>query len=305
MEKINDIILIRIFLTNVQLRYLENKLSSYFQIIYLPNESSKIGTDITDRVKVLVVYKITAFEVDKFKNLKFVQVYGRGMEKICLKYLQEKNILYKNCRSKELSNSIGEYVLLQILYWERELGKYNRIAHLGEWNWKERNNYHFRALKQLKVGIIGNGYLGRGVSAFLGQCGVKTLKINVGNRMTKEDYKKLKRMDYVSLHLPLSVETKQCIDKKFFEGMKDDAVLINTARGEIINENELVNALEYMKIRGASLDVTKEEPLSKSNILCGSSKIIITPHIAGRSDLVLNSNVYEIVQNIYREVVKK
>lgn len=305
MAKINDVLLIRIFLNDVQLRYLKNKLSIYFQIIYLPNESSNIEADIIGRVKALVVYKITAIEVDKFKNLKFVQIYGRGMEKICLKYLQEKNILYKNCQSKELINSFGEYVLLQILYWERELEKYNKIAHLGEWNWKERNNYHFRALKQLKVGIIGNGYLGKGVSAYLEQFGVKTLRINVGNRMTKEDYKKLKQIDYVSLHLSLSEETKRCIDKKFFEGMKKDAVLINTARGEIINENELVDALEYMKIRGASLDVTKEEPLSGSNILCRSNKIIITPHIAGRSDLVLISYAYEIAQNIYREVVNK
>jgi phosphoglycerate dehydrogenase-like enzyme len=215
-----------------------------------------------------------------------------------LNYLNDKKIIYKRCKTHELVISISEYVLLQILCWERNLEDYNRISHDGNWDWSRRNNYHFRSLKQIKVGIVGNGFIGSGVSNYLKNLGLHIYHINVGNRIRSVDYNMLGAVDYLTLHLPLSTETEQCIGSSLFSAMKKNAVLINTSRGKIINETELCTAIKNGDIRGASLDVVSEEPLLNSSIIKNNNRIVLSPHIAGRSESALMALVYEIVENI-------
>lgn len=301
--ELKEILLIKTFLNDEQMEYIKKKLSNSYEIEYVPDES--ILCDISTRVKIIIVHELSVQEVEKYENLSFVQIYGLGTDRVCTDYLDRKGIYYCNCSGAEIISAIGEYVLLQILSWERNLFQLNKTAHAGLWNWKERKDFVYRSMRQLKIGIIGKGKIGIGVFEFLKQLGMKALFINVGDRMNERDKKNINMVDYVSVHLSLTIDTTGCIEKNFFTLMNENAVLINTSRGMVINEQDLVVAYNNGKIRGASLDVTVHEPLKENDSLKRCDGIIITPHISGRTIDALMENVAEIVRNIQMEVWKK
>ena len=301
--ELKEILLIQTFLSDKQLEYLKNELSDWYEIEYIPDES--IMYDISSRVKIMIVHALSVQEVKKYVNLSFVQIYGRGTDKVCTDYLDEKGISYCNCSGTEIISAIGEYVLLQILFWERNFFWLNKTAHDGSWDWQKRKACVYRSMRQLKVGIVGKGKIGMGVSKFLKLFGLKVFFINAGNRMEERDKKILNKVDYISLHISLTSDTLGCIEKEFFALMNKNAVLINTARGAVINEHDLVAAYYNGEIRGASLDVTVNEPLQENDCLRKCDGIVITPHISGRTEAALMENVREIVKNIHMEVWKK
>lgn len=301
--ELKEILLIQTFLSDKQLEYLKNELSDWYEIEYIPDES--IMYDISSRVKIMIVHELSVQEVKKYVNLSFVQIYGRGTDKVCTDYLDEKGIYYCNCSGTEIISAIGEYVLLQILFWERNFFWLNKTAHDGSWDWQKRKACVYRSMRQLKVGIVGKGKIGMGVSEFLKLFGLKVFFINAGNRMEERDKKILNKVDYISLHISLTSDTLGCIEKEFFALMNKNAVLINTARGAVINEHDLVAAYYNGEIRGASLDVTVNEPLQENDCLRKCDGIVITPHISGRTEAALMENVREIVKNIHMEVWKK
>lgn len=301
--ELKEILLIRTFLSDSQLGYLQNKLSGCYEIKYAPDEF--IAYEISMRVKIIIVHELSVQEAEKYGNLSFVQIYGRGMDKVCTDYLDRKRIYYCNCSGTEVILAVGEYVLLQILLWERKLFRLNQIAHDGSWDWKNRRLCVYRSMSQLKVGIVGKGKIGMGVFQFLNMLGMEVLLINAGNRMGEQDKEFLKEADYVSLHLSLTTDTDGCIGKEFLTLMNKNAVLINTSRGAVINEQDLVDAYYNGEIRGVSLDVTTNEPLQENDCLRKCDGIVITPHISGRTEAALMENIEEIVKNICLEVWKR
>lgn len=300
---LKEILLIRTYLSDKQMEYLKNKLSHWYEIKYVPNEL--VMCDISVRVKIIITHELSVQEVERYRNLSFVQIYGQGTDKVCIDYLDEKGICYCNCSGKEIELAIGEYVLLQILFWERNFFQLNKIAHNGSWDWEKRKACVYRSMRQIKVGIVGKGKIGKGVSDFLKRLGMIVLFINAGNRMEEKDKCNLNKVDYVSIHLSLTADTVGCIEKDFFGLMNRNAVLINTARGLIVNEQDLVDAYYNSEIRGASLDVTVNEPLRANDCLRKCEGIVITPHISGRTEAALMENVEEIVKNILMEVWKR
>lgn len=300
---LKEIVLIRTYLSDKQMEYLKSKLSNLYEIKYVPDDL--IMYDISVRVKIIITHELSVQEVESYRNLSFVQIYGRGTDKVCIDYLDEKGICYCNCSGKETVLAIGEYVLLQILFWERNFFQLNKTAHNGSWDWEKRKACVYRSMRQIKVGIVGKGKIGRGVSDFFKQLGMIVLFINAGNRMEEKDKKYLNKVDYVSIHLSLTADTVGCIEKEFFALMNKKAVLINTARGAVVNEQDLVDAYYSSEIRGASLDVTTNEPLRANDCLRRCDGIVITPHISGRTEAALMENVEEIVKNIHMEVWKR
>ena len=301
--ELKEVLLIRTFLTNKQLKYLQNELSDWYEIEYVCNRS--IIYDCSSRVKIMIVHELSVQEIEKYVNLSFVQIYGRGIDKVCTDYLDEKGIYYCSCSGTEIMSAIGEYVLLQILSWERNFFWLNKTAHDGSWDWKRRKSCVYRSIRQLKVGIVGKGKIGMGVSEFLRLLGLKVFFINVGDRMEEGDKKIINKMDYISLHISLTANTVGCIEKEFFALMNKNAVLINTTRGAVVNEQDLVTAYNNGEIRGASLDVTVNEPLQENDCLRNCDGIIITPHISGRTEAALMENIKEIAKNILMEVWKQ
>lgn len=296
------VVLIRTDLTDEQLSYIKEHLNDKFYLIQSIKNEDEISQELYQKVNILIVHSLTQSEVERYPNLCFVQVYGRGTDKICTKILKEKKIKYCCTENNMLSESIAEYVLLQILYWERNFSLLNTKAHTGKWNWKWRSNFQYRTLNQLIVGIVGKGNAGCAVAELLFKLGVETYFINIGERMQREDTELIHRMDYITLHLPLNSSTEKVIDLSFFRKMKCEAVFINTSRGKIVREDHLALALQQGIIRAASLDVTKDEPIAVENILSGLQNLVITPHIAGRTKSALQEHVKEITNNINEEV---
>jgi phosphoglycerate dehydrogenase-like enzyme len=111
--------------------------------------------------------------------------------------------------------------------------------------------------------------------------------------------------DIVSIHLPLNKDTKAIIGKEELSAMKPTAIIINTARGAIINESDLIAVLEQKQIAGAGLDVFEKEPIDSNNSLLQLENVVLTPHVAYRTEEALNRRMNVTVKNIENFVADK
>jgi D-3-phosphoglycerate dehydrogenase len=167
----------------------------------------------------------------------------------------------------------------------------DKAVRRGEWN-----GCHLLmqwSLTGQSFGLVGFGCIARKVATMLSGFNLKLLVFdpyaddNVLNDFGAERVsltELLEKSDFISLHCPLTPETRFLIGEDEFKKMKDKAFLINTSRGEVIDEPALINALENNLISGAALDVTKDEPPAPDNRLLQLDNVIITPHLAAFSD---------------------
>jgi len=242
---------------------------------------------------------ITKENLDLFPKLKWVQLLTAGYNSIDLEYLKNRNILLTYAKDV-FSIQIAEDVFSKILYFNRNLGVYHEQIKTKEWK-------HTPVLYEIchsTVGIIGAGSIGTEIAKRMRAFGAKV----IGFRRTKfmsENYdvmyhnrqgleKLLKTSDYVIVSIPLNPETHHLISKNEFKLMKPTAVLINVARGEIVDQDALIEALKQKVIRGAGLDVTTPEPLPSNNLLWNAPNLFITPHNASASPYVHQRLIDEV-----------
>lgn len=233
--------------------------------------------------------KIGKEVIESSPKLKMIQRTGVGLDSIDLDVLEEKQIpLYVNTGIN--SDSVAEHAILLILAALRRLTTIDAQVKSGVWI-KQGNGIKNRELKGKTVGIIGMGHIGRKVARILSAFEARIVYTDVCR--TPEDFEKkyditymqladlLAESDVVTLHCPLTEENRNLFDRKAFEGMKRDAIIVNTARGGLIEEQSLVYALEQNIIAGAALDVFASEPLTKDSPLLKFDNVILTPHIGG------------------------
>ena len=260
-----EIIFVTTLLTDQQLNCMNDCLSDKYIILTLKDNGVDVSEDVKERITILIVHELSSEHLTHYKNLKFVQIYGRGTDKVCVSELDKGKIYYQNCCSAHMvAEAIAEYVLFQILYWERNVPKLIEKGMHGDWSWEWRSTFQYRALSQLEVGVVGNGVIGGVVYDFLKRGGAHVSFIDVGNRMKAEGELILGKMDYITVHLPLRKDTEKILDRDFFRKMKKDAVFINTSRGGIVDEEILGEVLKSGVIRAASLDVTVMNLLKKA-----------------------------------------
>lgn len=152
--------------------------------------------------------------------------------------------------------------------------------------------YRGRSINHMTLGIVGFGHAGKLLAEKANAFGMTILAYDpYCNFDNKPDYVKvvrwdelLEQSDIVSVHCILSAQTKNMFNKKIFQQMKDGAYFINTSRGELVVEQDLIEALNNGKLSGAAIDVSVKEPISSSSPLLSANNLIITPHIAGSSD---------------------
>ena len=157
------------------------------------------------------------------------------------------------------------------------------------------------------VGILGTGEIGIATAKIFKALGCKI----VGwSRSQKEEFEALggkyiadkqeffATADIISVHLPLNKQTSGLVGKKEFAAMKETAILINTARGPIVDEAELIAALEQNKIAGAGIDVYEQEPISHDNGLLQLHNVVLTPHVAFKTEEALIRRMEITVKNI-------
>jgi len=239
-------------------------------------------------------------------NLKLICIAATGTNNVDLAAAAEQGVAVCNVRSYATA-SVVEHVFCLVLCLTRSLPQYlQAIEHAG---WQESDtfcmlDYPIVELAGRTLGIIGCGELG-GAVASMGQAfGMQVLMAERRGvplrhgRTAFEDV--LKRADIISIHCPLNAATRNLIGSAELLHMKRDAILINTARGGIVNENDLAKALLSGEIGGAAMDVLAEEPPRNGNPLLSLSlpNLVVTPHIAWASSASRQRLVNEIAANI-------
>ncbi len=222
-------------------------------------------------------------------KVRFVHALGTGYEMVDLNYCRENGIVVCNNPGYS-SESVAQMVFSFLLELTTDMEAFRGAARSGLWTGMEEYRYHeFRhvELSELTIGLVGCGDIGKRVAQIAMSFGMKVLATTSSRTQGSEGgitymplYEMLSLSDVVSLHCPLTEKTRGMADESFFAKMKDGAIFINTARGGIVNEKALCEALKSGKLSGAGLDVTSPEPPDKNNPLFTLDNCIITPHIS-------------------------
>ena len=215
--------------------------------------------------------------IERFTNMKYIQLTSAGFDRVNLEYIREHGIVIKNARGV-YSIPMAEFVLARVLEQYKRLEIFNRQQEKKEWD-KLRN---LRELYGKRVLIIGCGSVGTECAKRFNSFGCEVVGVDVVPQIN-DNYvyvvhidkldKELKVADIVVLTLPLTEKTKCLIDEKRLILLKKDCILINIARGAVIDQK----AIEHLE-GCAILDVFEEEPLELSSLLWEKKNIFITPH---------------------------
>ncbi|WP_407380019.1 phosphoglycerate dehydrogenase [Methanobrevibacter sp.] len=229
--------------------------------------------------------KVTKEVIDNADNLKIIARAGVGVDNIDLDAATEKGIMVVNS-PESTSITVAEHTMGLLLSMARKLSIADKSVKESKW---EKKKFMGVELRNKTLGVIGMGRIG---SQVVNRCKAfemdavaydPYLPEEVANQMGVEltDLETvLKRADFITIHVPLTPETKHLISYDEFEIMKDGAFITNCARGGIIDEEALYDALKNEKIGGAALDVYEEEPPAEDSKLFELDNIVLTPHIA-------------------------
>ena len=246
------------------------------------------GMIVRNRLKIDAEFLIQA------KNLKFIARYGSGMEAIDTKKAEELDIKCFNSAEGN-ANSVGEHALGMLMCLFHNIN--NSATQLKKFIWEREINRGIE-LEGKTVGIIGYGNTGHAFSEKLMGFGCKVLSYDKYKSGFKDKNvqecpmgKIYKECDIISLHVPLNNETIHLLNAEFIESMEKPFYLINTSRGNVVSNKDLIIGLKTKKILGACLDVIENEnpKFSEINInkdlnyLLNCKRVIMTPHIAGLS----------------------
>ena len=234
--------------------------------------------------------QLNSSNLEGAKKLKFIGLTATGADNIDLGYAKKKNIRVCNIRAY-CTQSVVEHVFGALLSLTHNLRSYSQLVDGGDWEKSDDFcllRYPIKELSSMKLGVVGYGELGRNV-AKMGKAFGMSVIINTRSKNeynSEEEHVTFKRLleesDVVSLHCPLTIETKNLIGIEEVKLMKPSSILINTARGGLIDSEALLFALKNGMIAGAAIDVLPEEPPINGNALLEYKKVnlIMTPHIA-------------------------
>ena len=221
------------------------------------------------------------------RRLTFVQKLGAGVDSINLELCRQRGIGVANLPGNN-AVAAAEHAVMLMLAVYRHLAELDRVVRSGGWVGEERRAVH-RELRGKTVGLVGFGNIGRAVAkrvrAFEADVIYHDLQPGADEatavRVTLPEL--LERSDIVSLHLPLLPETTGIVDRRWLASMKPGSVLINCARGGLVNEADLVDALTSGRLYGAGLDCFAGEYAGGSAGLWSAPNLVLSPHVAGAS----------------------
>lgn len=240
-------------------------------------------------------------------NLKLICITATGYNNVDIKAARARGIAITNV-SGYAKNSVAQYVFAQLLAYYSQIEDHLNNVRMGQWQSSQTFCLHGKGSTELagkSIGIIGYGALGQKVAAIARAFDMRVLiseRINARhireNRMTFEQV--IKQSDIISLHCPQTQDTEGLFNKTIFENMKNNAILINTARGALINNQDLLTALDKGQLACAILDVLEQEPPPKNHILLNaqSNRLKITAHIAWASQQAQQALLNLVADNI-------
>ena len=248
---------------------------------------------------------VDAATIQQCLNLKLILISATGTNNIDLIQARAQGIVVCNCQGYGTS-AVAQHTLTLMLALATSLLQYDRAVQQGQWNKSPifcLLDFPIVELEGKTLGILGYGELGQAVAKLAEAFGMKVLVGSLPNRpsdSTRIPFAALlPQVDFLSLHCPLTEDTRDLIDAKAFDAMKPSAFLINCARGGIVNEQALADALVQGKIAGAATDVLTVEPPKEGNVLLDQHlpNLIITPHSAWGSVDARQRIVQQMVEN--------
>lgn len=221
--------------------------------------------------------------LDAAKALRIISKHGAGVDSVDIDHATSRGIAVMVAGGAN-ADAVAEHALAMMLSLCRELPKYDASFRQGVW---KDQNYAVRDFKGRTVGIVGYGHIGRRTARLAAACGAHVLVLSrrrldlpAGMAQAEDLAALLPRVDILSLHCPLTPETRGMIGAKELALMRPGGLLINTARGNVVDEAAVIAALQSGHLAGAGLDTFAKEPPDRANPLFGMPQVIVTPHIA-------------------------
>lgn len=295
----------------------------------IENSLKKIGFEVNiellpthEKLKQIIGdYDLLVMRVDPFidkeildaaKNLKLITVCSVGLNHIDLEYAKEKNIIVKNSPGLN-SNAVAELTIGKIFEMYRFLIEANNeVKYKNNWN---KYKWTGKELRGDTIGIVGFGQIGKRVSEIAKAIGMNVLAYDImyNEGEIVDDIKIvsfdeiLSKSDVITLHVPISKETKYLISKNEMEKMKDGVYLVNNARGGVVNEDDLYKYLKSGKVAGYSLDCLEAElntgGLNTEDVYMESKlfeleNVYVSPHIGGNTKDAFDAIAELVIENI-------
>ncbi len=301
----------RVLATDGMAKSAVEKLTSLgYEVVEQFYEPEELGEQLAnfDAVVVRSATKVREPIIDKAAEagrLKVIIRGGVGVDNIDVKYAEDKGIKVRNT-PRASTDSVAECTIGHMFCLARYLGISNYAMRNGEWPKKQ---YKGIELAGKTLGLIGMGRIAQGVAKRAAALGMKVMYTDIFEikglpaeyeKSTQEEI--LKKADFVSLHIPMPEDKKPVIKAEELALMKPTAYILNLARGGLIDEDALCDALDNGKLAGAALDVYAKEPLQNERIM-KNDKVSLTPHVGG-STKEAQDRIGEEIVSIITEILK-
>ncbi len=256
-------------------------------ILYHTTKQHQVIERIGDADIILLNKLIIDKEVmDACKNLKYIGLFATGFNTIDVKYAAEKGITVCNAGNYS-TNAVAQHTLALILNHYNQIASYHAAVQAGVWDKSELTtlyDYPTDEVAGKTIGIVGYGHIGQRVAKLAKAFDMRVIAYTRTPKLDGETEfvsfeELLGRSDIISLHCPLTEESRLMMNEEAFKKCKKGALLVNTARGGLVDEDALKAAVESGRLSGAALDAITVEPM-RNCILKGVDNIVITPHAA-------------------------
>ncbi|MDR6548905.1 D-2-hydroxyacid dehydrogenase [Paenibacillus qinlingensis] len=253
------------------------------------SSSKEAGNVIPDADVIISAGRLHPDIVSRAKKLKWVQTLSAGVDKLPLAELEQRQIIVTNARGVH-TIQMSEFALSLMLQWVRKANVLHDNQQQQVWD----NQVRFGELHGKTIGIIGAGAIGEAVARKAKAFDMTVIGLNrsgtplaaFDRTVHGEDGLQLllSQSDFIVVLLPSTEKTRGFLQKEHLSLMKPNAFFINLARGDVLDEEALIQALVEGKLAGAALDVFAQEPLPATSPLWNMKNVILTPHIAGSSE---------------------
>jgi phosphoglycerate dehydrogenase-like enzyme len=279
-----------------------------FRMVFVDDDSAEAKREAAAEAAVLLTMwgEVDATTIGAAPQCRVIQKLGVGTHKIDIAEADRRGIVVLNATGIN-AEAVGELTVLLMLAVARHLGKAMAAARTGRMEKERLRTESFQILGKT-VGLLGFGHIGQAVARRLSGYGVRLL-YHDKRRATpalelecQASYVEMDELiatsDVISLHLPPGPSTDGLINDDVLARTKPGLILVNTARGSLIDEHALATAIEDGRVLGAGLDVTAEEPLPLTSALLSLDRVILTPHVGG----AVANNFPRVIERAYRNV---